>query len=461
MEHAEQLLIEQLVIDGDELTPIVIYNRLGGKRKCLLESSDKTTGRYSIIGLDPVCTLKADDGVVTADRDGVVETLEGNDPVRLIEAFVRRHTPQSDLPFIGGAIGYVGYDMIRAYEQIGEAPESDRQLPDALLSVYDKVVLYDHHEHRVHLLYSSIGGERDTQKMKAFLDEMKEDILRPVEVMMEQPIESLHYEHRTRKSDFLSLVEQVKEDIRDGEIFQLVLSQRLDATFKGDAFHFYRQLRRANPSPYLFYIDLGEVTVIGASPESLVTVRGRRLTTNPIAGTRPRGRDEQRDAEYATELAADPKERAEHLMLLDLGRNDLGRVSEIGSIHIPKKMEIEKFRHVMHLVSVVEGELREGMTGADALIACLPAGTVSGAPKIRAMELIDRYEHLKREVYAGAVGYFDVRGDIDFALAIRTMVIKGGRASVQAGAGIVYDSDPAAEYEETLNKAKALLEVGR
>jgi anthranilate synthase component 1 len=242
-------------------------------------------------------------------------------------------------------------------------------------------------------------------------------------------------------------------------VFQLVLSQRLDATFAGDPFHFYRKLRQDNPSPYLFYIDLGEVIVLGASPESLVQVKGRHVTTNPIAGTRPRGKTKQEDTQLAHDLLNDEKEQAEHRMLVDLGRNDLGQVCQVGTIHVSREMEIERFKNVMHLVSVVEGRLAEGRTGADALISCLPAGTVSGAPKIRAMQLINQYETKKREVYAGAVGYFDVSGNLDFALAIRTMVIQHGKAYVQAGAGIVYDSDPTLEYEETLHKAKSLLEV--
>ncbi|WP_393965443.1 anthranilate synthase component I [Exiguobacterium sp. S22-S28] len=462
MIETEQLIMEQLEMNGDELTPISIFLHLEGDRKCLLESSASAdNGRYSIIGVNPVELLRAEGNQVTRQNLHTREThaMTGN-PVQLLQQAVTRPATETDFPFLSGAIGYVGYDAIRAYENIGAVPDSDRNLPDALLAVYDEIILYDHLEHRVHLIQTSLGGLTDRKEMSRRLHERKAQLERTGErTRMERPLENIVYQPQIEKEAFLSLVEQAKQHIRQGDVFQLVLSQRLDATFVGDPFHFYRKLRQDNPSPYLFYIDLGEVIVLGASPESLIQVKGRHVTTNPIAGTRPRGKTKQADQALANELLHDEKEQAEHRMLVDLGRNDLGQVCQVGSIHVSREMEIERFKNVMHLVSVVEGTLAEGKTGADALVACLPAGTVSGAPKIRAMQLINQYETKKREVYAGAVGYFDVSGNLDFALAIRTMVIQDGKAYVQAGAGIVYDSDPVLEFEETLHKAKSLLEV--
>lgn len=462
MIETEQLIMEQLEMNGDELTPISIFLHLEGDRKCLLESSASAdNGRYSIIGVNPVELLRAEGNQVTRQNLHTREThaMTGN-PVQLLQQAVTRPATETDFPFLSGAIGYVGYDAIRAYENIGAVPDSDRNLPDALLAVYDEIILYDHLEHRVHLIQTSLGGLTDRKEMSRRLHERKAQLERTGErTRMERPLENIVYQPQIEKEAFLSLVEQAKQHIRQGDVFQLVLSQRLDATFVGDPFHFYRKLRQDNPSPYLFYIDLGEVIVLGASPESLIQVKGRHVTTNPIAGTRPRGKTKQADQVLANELLHDEKEQAEHRMLVDLGRNDLGQVCQVGSIHVSREMEIERFKNVMHLVSVVEGTLAEGKTGADALVACLPAGTVSGAPKIRAMQLINQYETKKREVYAGAVGYFDVSGNLDFALAIRTMVIQDGKAYVQAGAGIVYDSDPVLEFEETLHKAKSLLEV--
>ncbi|QNR20534.1 anthranilate synthase component I [Exiguobacterium sp. Helios] len=462
MIETEQLIIEQIEMNGDELTPISIFLNLEGDRKCLLESSASgSNGRYSIIGVNPVELLRAEGNQVTRHHLQTEETvtMTGN-PVRLLQQSVTRGTTDADFPFLSGAIGYVGYDAIRAYENIGAVPDSDRNLPDALLAVYDEIILYDHLEHRVHLIHTSLGGLTDRQEMIRKL-KLRKTLLEQTgqQTRIERPLENIVYQPQIEKETFISLVEQAKQHIRQGDVFQLVLSQRLDATFAGDPFHFYRKLRQDNPSPYLFYIDLGEVIVLGASPESLVQVKGRHVTTNPIAGTRPRGKTKQEDTQLAHDLLNDEKEQAEHRMLVDLGRNDLGQVCQVGTIHVSREMEIERFKNVMHLVSVVEGRLAEGRTGADALISCLPAGTVSGAPKIRAMQLINQYETKKREVYAGAVGYFDVSGNLDFALAIRTMVIQHGKAYVQAGAGIVYDSDPTLEYEETLHKAKSLLEV--
>ena len=269
----------------------------------------------------------------------------------------------------------------------------------------------------------------------------------------------LPFTSNVSEQTFIDNVLRAKELIGAGEIFQVVLSQRLQAPFTGDCFSLYRKLRKENPSPYMFYVDFDEHVVLGASPESLMSIQGKRVTTNPIAGTRRRGKTSEEDALLEKELLTDPKELAEHRMLVDLGRNDLGRISEVGSIHLTRYMDIEKYQHVMHIVSEVAGTLRDDQHSLDALVSCLPAGTVSGAPKIRAMQVIQEMETVKRGVYAGAVGYIGFNGNIDIALAIRTLVVKDQTAFVQAGAGIVYDSNPQAEFEETLHKAKSLLEV--
>lgn len=441
--------MEQLIINGDELTPVAIFHRLQGQRKVLLESrSEGKHGRYSIIAANPVETIRVAGHTVT-DASG---TMQADDPLAVLSSLIERNMEDAPYPFIGGAVGYIGYDLLRTYEPIPNTPTETRDLPDALFQRYETVVLYDHLEERVILIDTGDNdGQTRLELLKAELETAKTHELEPVVRTSERVL--------TGKDEFVERVMKAKEAILAGEVFQLVLSQRIDATFSGDPFHFYRTLRKQNPSPYLFYIDLGEAIILGASPESLVRVEGNRVSTNPIAGTRPRGKTGEEDMRHAADLIEDEKELAEHRMLLDLGRNDIGRVAKVGTVTIPKQMEVERFKNVMHLVSEVEGELRDDLNPIDALRACLPAGTVSGAPKIRAMQLIDELETVKREVYAGAVGYLDIRGGFDFALAIRTMVVQGDTAYVQAGAGIVFDSDPILEYEETLHKAKSLLEV--
>ncbi|TCI57344.1 anthranilate synthase component I [Exiguobacterium sp. SH1S21] len=441
--------MEQLIINGDELTPVAIFHRLQGERKVLLESrAEGKHGRYSIIAANPVETIRVDGNTVT----NATGTVHADDPLAVLSTLIERDTEDAPYPFIGGAVGYIGYDLLRTYEPIPNTPTETRDLPDALFQRYETVVLYDHLEERVILIDTGDSDGTDRlEQLKIELETAKTHELAPVVRTSERIL--------TDKDAFIERVLKAKEAILAGEVFQLVLSQRIDAKFTGDPFHFYRTLRKLNPSPYLFYIDLGEAIVLGASPESLVRVEGNRVSTNPIAGTRPRGKTVEEDMRHAADLIEDEKELAEHRMLLDLGRNDIGRVAKVGTVTIPKQMEVERFKNVMHLVSEVEGELRDDLNPIDALRACLPAGTVSGAPKIRAMQLIDELETLKREVYAGAVGYLDVRGGFDFALAIRTMVVQNDTAYVQAGAGIVFDSDPVSEYEETLHKAKSLLEV--
>ncbi|GGM33379.1 anthranilate synthase component I [Paraliobacillus quinghaiensis] len=455
------IIFQQKQINGDTLTPISVFNRMEGKKKFLLESSSGhgEKGRYSFIGFDPFKEIVGDAEETTVyDNQESTHYFEEGKPLEV----VKRHIPHQalDLPFAfyGGAIGYIGYDTIRQYEEIGTLLEDEIKMPDVHIMFYQDVVVFDHKKQTVTIIATNLDGNRT----KVQLQQKLEDIEMALNTIVDEKVEDLikvSFEPSIDQQTFMGMVEKAKQHITDGDIFQVVLSQRMKASFDVDPFTFYRRLRIANPSPYMFFIDFDQYIVLGASPESLIKTKGDQVITNPIAGTRPRGDSEEKDQSYAKDLLADEKERAEHKMLVDLSRNDLGRVCEVGSLTIPKYMMIERYQHVMHIVSEVKGKLNNNITGIDALIATLPAGTVSGAPKIRAMQIINNLETKKRGVYAGSVGYINMNGDVDLALAIRTMVIKGKQAYVQAGAGIVYDSEPAAEYQETLNKAKSLLEV--
>ena len=365
------------------------------------------------------------------------------------------------LPFVGGAIGYVGYDVIRQYEKLPNVNPDELQAPEAYLMFYKQFISYDHYQHKMTLVHNVFPEDtEDYETITANLEKLAETMnqtngIRPFqEVNPNQQVSS-----NVSEAEFCTLVEKAKEYIKAGDIFQVVLSQRLKIKSESEPFDIYRRLRTKNPSPYLFYIDLGDFQVVGSSPESLVTVQDGEVMTNPIAGTRRRGKNEEEDNELKKELLADEKERAEHVMLVDLGRNDIGRISEFGSVKLDKFMEVDIYSHVMHIVSKVTGKLKPGLTCFEALSACLPVGTVSGAPKIRAMGIIDELEKTKRGIYAGAVGYFSYNGNMDTCIAIRTIILKDGFAYVQAGAGIVHDSVPQSEYTETLNKAMALKEV--
>ncbi|MDC3418122.1 anthranilate synthase component I [Aquibacillus salsiterrae] len=452
-----------LKVNGDVLTPISVFNRLNGQKKFLLESSSNhgEKGRYSFIGLDPFKEIIGDGETTTVHNIANDKFhIETGKPLEVI----KRHIPNEDLPlpfaFYGGAIGYIGYDAIRQVEDIGPMLEDEIDMPDIHLMFYQDVIVFDHVRQTVTIISSNLDGQKTDEQLQQRVEQMRDDILTEKTEKANEPV-NVSFQPSINKETFMEMVEVAKQHITDGDIFQVVLSQRMKASFDADPFTFYRSLRRANPSPYMFYIDFDSYIVLGASPESLIKTKGTNVVTNPIAGTRPRGKTDEEDISLAEDLLADEKELAEHKMLVDLSRNDLGRVCEIGSITIPKYMTIERYQHVMHIVSEVQGTLTKDYNGLDALISTLPAGTVSGAPKIRAMQIINGLETKKRGVYAGAVGYINMNGDLDLALAIRTMVIKGNNAYVQAGAGIVYDSDPASEYQETLNKAKSLLEVNK
>ncbi|MEH6943400.1 anthranilate synthase component I [Bacillus sp. JJ722] len=452
----------RIQMEGDIYTPIGIFQSLTGSKKFLLESSLKHEqhGRFSFIGSTPFMELKANgDHLVELTPDGNIEERSGRFLDAMKEYLPTEVEKNMPFPFLGGAVGFVGYDLIRQYEDIGPMLHDEMEMPEAHLMFYREVIVYDHINQQISIVM--LGEEDEEEAFTKRANSIKSMIEQgPAEVTTSQhEKKKIDFQSNMTKQHFQDLVLKAKEEIVKGEIFQVVLSQRFSADFSGDSFQFYRSLRRHNPSPYMFYIEFSDYQIVGSSPESLLKGDGVNVITNPIAGTRKRGVTAEEDQQLEIELLQDEKELAEHRMLVDLGRNDLGRVCEIGTVTLTKYMLIEKYKRVMHIVSEVTGKKLSSVSNADVLASCLPAGTVSGAPKIRAMSIINELETVKRNVYAGAVGYFSVHGSFDFALAIRTMVVKDGRAHIQTGAGIVYDSDPEMEYQEVFNKARALMEV--
>lgn len=465
MKGKKEIIPVILKINADELTPISIFYNLKGKRKFLLESAEsgKKWGRYSFLGCDPYMIISSYNEDIQIEQGDKVEKTKG----RILDEIRKRMgnfhvTGNVDLPpFIGGGIGYIGYDVIRQYENLPDKNPDTIGTPEACMMFYKEVIAYDHFYHNISIIHNIIPGDmEDYDQIVERLYEIKESIISRGEI---HPISNESYLKSVKvdcdRESYSTMVKKAKEYIVAGDIFQVVLSQRVTAETDINPFDAYRKLRSLNPSPYLFYIDFGNFQIVGSSPESLVSVKNDIVMTNPIAGTRPRGASIEDDQRLKEELLADEKERAEHVMLVDLGRNDIGKVSQFGSVKVERFMEVDMYSHVMHIVSTVSGRLRDDKTCYDALIACLPAGTVSGAPKVRAMEIIDELENVRRGIYAGAVGYFAYTGNMDMCIAIRTIIFKDGKAYIQSGAGIVYDSIPEAEYQETLNKAMALKEV--
>ncbi|MCR8853165.1 anthranilate synthase component I [Lysinibacillus fusiformis] len=448
------------VLQGDMMTPISVYQSLRGQHKMLFESSAKheESGRYSFIAVDPVAELKGTNDAYTFLKGQEKEKSNGNvlDYLKKVMPF---HEETYPFHFFGGVIGFFGYETAFYAEKIGEYLQDELAMPDVHVFFYDTFIVFDHVTQEITLASIDLFREgRSLEEMEAAISTMEQQLYKGT-TFDAMKVDSLDFKPMISKERFVSLVERAKQHILKGDIFQIVLSQRFSASFTGSPFALYRQLRTSNPSPYMFYMDYGSYIILGTSPESLVKVKNRQVTTNPIAGTKPRGKTMEQDEAIANALLEDEKEVAEHRMLVDLGRNDLGRIANVGSVKLKKFMNIERYKYVMHIVSEVLADLRDDLHVLDVLRACLPAGTVSGAPKIRAMQLINELEPVKRGVYAGAVGYISTTGDMDLALAIRTMIIKDEKAHVQAGAGIVHDSVPLSEYEETLNKARALLEV--
>jgi anthranilate synthase component 1 len=458
---------------ADLLTPLSAFLKVAehADYAFLFESVEggEQVARYSFLGKDPFLVLRAKDGVTLAEENGVVTTEEGPFLDRLRSVMSDYQAPVvPGLPrFTGGAVGFLGYDAASWFEPSLEGVWAKRDLPsagedDAGFMLFDTILAFDHVKHRILIIANARvdpGADLETAYRFACakIHFLEQELARSLSEPAVTPSAPAEVRSNTSQEAFEQAVLVAKDHITAGDIYQVVLSQRFETTVTADPFSVYRALRHVNPSPYMYFIRMGPLSIVGSSPEMLVRVEGRHVVTHPIAGTRPRGRDDEEDLRLAEELKQNEKERAEHVMLVDLGRNDIGRVSEYGSVRVPKFMGLERYSHVMHLVSRVEGQLREDQDRLDALAACFPAGTVSGAPKIRAMEIISELEPTRRGIYAGAIGYVDFAGNLDCCITIRTITIRDGRAYVQAGAGIVADSDPTAEYNETRDKASALL----
>ncbi|PAB59501.1 anthranilate synthase component I [Anaeromicrobium sediminis] len=459
-----------LEMEGDMDTPITLFKKLSKNKKGYLlesvEGGDKWS-RYSYIGIDPFMTIRGHGNKVIVKRGNEVTKKVGN-VLEIVKTLMDDYSmvPINNMPdFTGGAVGYIGYDLIRNYENLKNVNMDDIKMPNIHLMLTKEVIVYDHVRQKIRIIVNvPIDNHMEKLYKRAVnrLKEIKEEILEndiSIENNEMECEEEIKYVSNETKEEFMKKVLRAKEYIRNGDIFQVVLSQRLEVETDLSPFKAYRTLRSINPSPYMFYIDFGEYHLVGSSPELLVKVKGDIVETCPIAGTRPRGKSLEEDDKYAEELLKDEKELAEHLMLVDLGRNDIGKISKFGTVEVNQFMDIQKYSHVMHIVSNVIGEKREDCHMYDGLIACLPAGTVSGAPKVRAMEIIDELENRKRGVYAGAVGYLGFNGNMDMCIAIRTMVFKERKVYMQAGAGIVADSNPESEYYETLRKLEVLMET--
>ena len=462
-------------LTSDTLTPVTAYQRLcDGPWSFLFESvvGGEKVGRFSFVGSNPFLSITSwEHKVQLREADGSTKEWESKDPLKDLDALMSEyhcvHLPE--LPrFCGGAVGFAGYDVIRYTEHLPNIPEDDRKLPDMCFALYDSMVVFDHIRKVVlavalaDLSKASPEVARATaeKRLEAMCNKLAEandsvhltDIDLTIEPQLTPP-------SNFTQSEFEDAVEKCREYIKAGDIFQVVFSQRLRHESRAKPLDVYRSLRMVNPSPFMFLLQTPELHLVGSSPEIMVRVEDGETTIRPLAGTRRRGVTEQEDKELAAELLADPKERAEHVMLIDLARNDVGRVAKFGTVELSDVMVVERYSHVMHITSNVVGQLREGLSPVEALRAGLPAGTVSGAPKVRAMEVIDEVEPHKRGPYGGAVGYIDFTGNMDTCIALRTLVIHNGVIDIQAGAGIVADSVPKLEYEETLNKARAMLKA--
>ncbi len=462
---------------ADALTPVSAYQRLanpvGGKpasHAFLLESvvGGEKIARYSFVAADPVATFSATrDDITIVDEDGTVREITSHDPLSVLSEMLHGYDPVhvQGLPrFTGGVVGYTAYDLIRYYEDLGDGPADDRNIPDLSFGLYRTMVIFDHVSKTIKVSCNAhITGDpkaaydEATASIEKTIAMLRTGDTRGVGEITLEGNEQKSFDSNFTREEYMKVVEGCKEYIKAGDIFQVVPSQRLEVATDATPFDIYRALRVVNPSPFMFLHTTPEVTLVGSSPEILCRVEDGIVTNRPLAGTRPRGKTPEEDKALEVELLADPKERAEHIMLVDLARNDVGRVAEPKTIELSDLMSVERYSHVMHIVSDVKGKLAKGMTAFDALRTSLPVGTVSGAPKIRAMEIIDEFEPTRRGPYAGAVGYVDFSGNMDTCIALRTMVITGGKVYIQAGGGVVADSDPAAEYQETLSKAGALL----
>jgi anthranilate synthase component I len=459
-------------ISADLLTPVSAFLAVSHDEPhaFLLESIERgeQIGRYTFLGAHPYVLVKARQGTVEIQRGRRREVLKDN-IFQVVKRLLREHRPASIPglpPFLAGAVGYFAYDVVRQLERIGDHAKDDLSLPDAELMFFDRLLAFDHLRHQIHIVAAADVAAESPRKAYdralrdiAALERKLAAGLSPAlwRKSAKPKPGKLKIHSGTKRESFLQGVKRCKEYIAAGDIFQVVLSQRLDFIPEVAPFDLYRALRQVNPSPYLYFLQTGDAQILGSSPEMLVRVTGRKLEYRPIAGTHPRGRDEAEDLRLEQKMLNDEKERAEHVMLVDLGRNDLGRVSEYGSVKVKDLMYVERYSHVMHLVSALEGTLRKDLDALDAFAACFPAGTLSGAPKVRAMQIIEELEPTRRGIYGGSVLYADFAGNLDSCIGIRTMLMQGKKAYLQAGAGIVADSDPATEFQESINKAQALL----
>ena len=457
---------------ADMETPVSAFRKIDdGKYSFLLESVEggEKWARFSFLGSGPSVVVRSFDRTVEIIRKGKVERRTfDKDPLEAIKDLLSAYRPVPDpgLPrFFGGAVGFMGYDTVRFFERLPARPKPGLGLPDVLFMITDTLVIFDNVTHMIKVVSNAhINGQsaaaaykEAAAKIDAIVAKLKKGVRGQGSGVRKKKGKETKLTSNFTQAKYEQAVLKAKEYIKAGDIFQVVPSQRFEAKISAEPYEIYRALRLINPSPYMYFLRCGDATVVGASPEVMVRLEGERIELRPIAGTRKRGATEDEDQAMEQELLADPKERAEHIMLVDLGRNDVGRVSTPGSVHVSELMVIERYSHVMHIVSNVRGTLQKGSDAFDVIRACFPAGTVSGAPKIRAMEIIDELEPTRRGPYAGAVGYFGFSGAMDTCITIRTLVIKGNKAYIQAGGGVVADSEPAAEYQETVNKAKAMM----
>ena len=475
--EANVIPIAHRFVDDVE-TPVSAFLKLRaafGGPSFLLESAEQggRLGRYSFLGFRPRIELRWSEGTLTELGDRGPADSEVDDPYAAVAARLGEYRvaeAERLPPFAGGAVGYFGYDLVRTVERLGPPNPDPLGIPDLALMVCELMVAFDHLKHEVTMLaYARVDApdevEAAYERSAGLVDQARAALREPVPSGRRPATDRVGAEQGTgfssnmSREEFEANVARIIEYIRAGDAYQVVPSQRFTGRAPVEAFSIYRGLRTVNPSPYMYFLEFGDFQIAGASPEPLVKVSGRRVESRPIAGTYPRGRSEEEDRRRAEELLADPKERAEHVMLVDLARNDLGRVSEYGSVAVDELMVVETYSHVLHIVSQVSGTLREGLTAMDVLRASLPAGTLSGAPKVRAMEIIDELEPHKRCSYGGAIGYLSFTGDLDTAIHIRTAVIKDGQVHIQAGGGTVADAQPAREYEESLSKAEAMFQA--
>jgi anthranilate synthase component I len=455
-------------IMADLETPVAAFLKLDkGDFSFLLESVEggEKWGRYCFLGAEPSIVFQSKGRRVEIMRDGQADVQEGMDPLDALKQLMGEFHPVEveGLPrFFGGAVGYLSYDMVRFFERLPDQTVDDLNVPDSMFMLTDTMVIFDHMLQKIKVVSNALVDGPPEKAYQQAIAKIEQLITRlrqppPPRPVRQLPVGPLTLTSTFAKEAYERVVERAKEYIRAGDIIQVVPSQRLEAAIDVDPFDIYRTLRTVNPSPYMFYLKFRDLRLVGSSPEVNVRLEGSLIELRPLAGTRRRGRHATEDLEITAELMQDPKERAEHIMLVDLGRNDVGRVAKIGSVKVTELLQVEKYSHVMHLVSHVVGDLVEGKDCYDVMRATFPQGTVSGAPKIRAMEIIEELEPTKRGPYAGAVGYFSYSGNMDTCIALRTMTVKGNTAFVQAGGGVVADSVPALEYEETLNKARALM----